>query len=439
MALATLQQIKNKVRLITRRGSEDLLTDAQLTQYINTFLIYNFPQNLRLYNLRKIFTFYTQPGVDVYAANSDDPTSPLYRFNQLVTNVHPPVFFAGIQGSYTQWRDEFYATWPQTNYINYTGLFGNGTAGPFIGQVARNLITDNNPFDNTFSYRRSGVLQRSVMISTLDQNGQSMTLVDFPITNNQGILFPPQPVNAPDPVLNTTATMVGTTDGTGAASGTIGTGGLIGQYFSIGGQIFTVVNLTGTMATTGSGIGTFDVATGSFTFSASAASTAIYFYQYPNYGTINYQTGIFTAIFPAPTAAIGLQSPVIATTIPYIAGKPIAMLYYEQEFVIRPVPDKAYKITLEADLVPTELIANTDTPQIEQWWQYISYGTARLIFQDNMDLESVNLIEAEFKDQEVLVNASTIQNRINSGTETIFSQGGFRGAMPFGWPRIPYN
>lgn len=434
MALATLQQIKNKVRLLTRRPSEDLLTDSQLTQYVNTFLIYNFPQNLRLYNLRKTFTFYTQPGVDVYSSETDDPNSPLYRFNQLVTNVHPPVFFAGIQGAYTQWRDEFYATWPQTNFIFQTGLVGNGTAGPFTGFVAGSLANNNN-----FATTRSGVLQRSVMISTLDQNGQSMVLVDFPTTNIQGILHPPLPVNAPDPVLNTTSTLIATTDGTGAASGTIGTGGLIGQYFSIGGQVFTVVNLTGTMATSGSGIGTFDVATGSYTFSACAANTAIYFYPYPSYGTINYQTGLFTAIFPFPTAAVGLQSPIIASTIPFIAGKPISMLYYEQEFVIRPVPDKSYKITLEADLVPTELIANTDTPQIEQWWQYIAYGTARLIFQDNMDLESVNAIEPEFKDQEAMVNSSNIQNRINSGTETIFSQGGYRGAMPWGWPRIPFN
>jgi hypothetical protein len=66
-ATSTLQTIRNKVRLLTRNPTEQQMTNAQLDQYINTFIMYNFPQQLRLYNLRKTFTFYTQPNVDVYS------------------------------------------------------------------------------------------------------------------------------------------------------------------------------------------------------------------------------------------------------------------------------------------------------------------------------------------------------------------------------------
>ena len=74
-AQSTLLQIQQKVRLITRKPSEQQLTTDQLNQYINTFIMYYFPQHLKLYNLRKTFKFYTQPNVDYYPVTTDDPVS----------------------------------------------------------------------------------------------------------------------------------------------------------------------------------------------------------------------------------------------------------------------------------------------------------------------------------------------------------------------------
>ena len=57
MADSTLFAIKQKVRLLTRSLSEAQLTDLQLTQYINTYVQYDFPETLRLFNLKTTFTF----------------------------------------------------------------------------------------------------------------------------------------------------------------------------------------------------------------------------------------------------------------------------------------------------------------------------------------------------------------------------------------------
>lgn len=52
MADSTLAAIHEKVRRITRTPSMAQLTDAQLDQYINTFVLYDFPSNIRLFPLR---------------------------------------------------------------------------------------------------------------------------------------------------------------------------------------------------------------------------------------------------------------------------------------------------------------------------------------------------------------------------------------------------
>lgn len=437
-------QIQQKARLLSRRPTEQALTTSQLNQYINTFIMFNFPQQLRLYNLRKTFKFFTQPNVDYYPVTTSDPNSPFYNFNQNIITIHPPVFLAGIPGYYTQWRDQFFGTYPKYDTINNnTGLFGNGTAGPFSGYILNNSGLSQFPLViGSLPPQAAGVLQRSVIISTIDDNNNGLTLVDYPQTNELGILAQPTYLYGPNPVSSGPSENLGDTDGVGNAAGSLGAGiGQIAQYFIIGPQTYVVNVESGNLATSnGSGSGTFDIATGNYTFTAAAANTPIYFYTVPQYGTINYLTGAFTATFPSVTASVGSQQPIVTTSVPYQSGKPLGVLYYDQAFTIRPVPDKVYEIQFEADVVPTQLLNETDMPQIEQWWQYIAYGAARLILQDNMDLDSVMLIENEFREQEMLVQRSTLTTRCNSRTETIYTQGKNYGAGGWGWPGMgwPY-
>ena len=345
MANSTLQAIRTKVRRITRSPSLSQLTDAQLDEYINTFILYDFPEHLRLFTLRKLLTFYTQPGVDVYDTNTTVTTDPLFNFKNRYIAVHPPVFMAGIQAFYTQWRDVFYGYWPQTNTIADTQLRGNNSSGPFTGTVA--APSTGLPF----------ILQRSVNFNCLDTNGSAMVMVDVPINNQIGNLTPADvPLVAP-----------------------------------------------------------FDTT------------------QNPN-NYINYITGQYVITFPQITqtaATIWFEG------ILYQPGKPLGMLFYDSKFTIRPVPDKVYGIQIEVDMRPTELINTTDVPQLEQWWQYIAYGASKKIFEDRMDLDSVQQIMPEFKQQERLVLRTTLSIQCNERTVTIYTQGknyGFGWFGPGGWP-----
>ena len=346
MANSTLQAIRIKARRITRNPTLSQLTNDQLDEYINTFILYDFPEHLRLFSLRTILTFYTQPGVDVYDTNTTVATDPLYNFKNRYIAVHPPVYIAGVDAFYTQWRDVFYGYYPQTNTISDTLLSGNNSVGPFIGRVVA-PPPPGQPF----------VLQRSVNFNCLDTAGTSMIMVDVPISNTIGNL-----TQADVP--------------------------LVPPYDTT---------------------------------------------QNPN-NFINYATGDFTITFPAITqnaATIWFEG------ILYQPGKPIAMLYYDSKFTIRPVPDKTYGVQIEVDARPTELINTTDVPYLEQWWQYIAYGAAKKIFEDRMQLDDVQLIMPEFKTQERLVLRTTLTQQVNERTTTIYTQGknyGFGWFGSNGWP-----
>lgn len=345
MANSTLQAIRTKVRRITRSPSLSQLTDAQLDEYINTFILYDFPEHLRLFTLRKLLTFYTQPGVDVYDTNTTVTTDPLYNFKNRYIAVHPPVFMAGIQCFYTQWRDVFYGYYPQYNTISDTLLRGNNTSGPFAGRVT--APSTGLPF----------ILQSNVNFNCLNTDGTSMIMVDVPINNIIGNL-----TQADVP--------------------------LVPPFDTI---------------------------------------------QDPN-NYINYVTGQYVITFPQLTQNMAT---VWFEGILYQPGKPLCMLFYDSKFTIRPVPDKTYSIQIEVDMRPTELINTTDVPQLEQWWQYIAYGASKKIFEDRMDLDSVQQIMPEFKQQERLVLRTTLSIQANERTVTIYTQGknyGFGWFGPGGWP-----
>ena len=333
MALTTLTQIRQMARRLTRTPSLSQMADFDLDQYINNFILYDFPSNLRLFSLRTVLTFYTQPFVDKYSTNTTDILNPLYNFRNKYIAVHQPVFFAGIQGYYTQERDVFYGYYPQTNSIIDTQLRGNGLVGPFNGVVS------------------SPVLQNNVIFTCLDLGGNAMTIVDYPVSNTTGAL------------------------------------GLVGQPQTIPSP----------------------------------------------YGQINYVTGAFTVNFVAATQA---NAPITAEVIAYQPGKPLAMLYYDDAFVIRPVPDKLYQIQVEADMRPTELLLETDVPYLEQWWTYISMGAAKRIFIDRGSMDDLQWLMPLFLEQEMLVQRATIMQQANERTITIYTQSkqmnlGWFGA---GWP-----
>ena len=135
-------------------------------------------------------------------------------------------------------------------------------------------------------------------------------------------------------------------------------------------------------------------------------------------GTIDYESGVFSLLFSsAPATSEAITSQVVF----YQASRPGSVLYYKNKFVLRPVPDQVYTVNMEAYLRPSELLSTSQSPDLEQWWQYIAYSAAKKIFQDRMDAESLAFIEPELKKQELLVTRRTIVQQTEQRTTTIYS------------------
>jgi len=316
ITLSTLDVIKTKIRRLTRSPSANQISDAVLEDYINTFVLYDFPEHLRLFSLRSTFTFYTKPYIDVYSTNTTDPTDPMYNFKNNYTSVHKQITIAGYPTMLSQSREQFYGIYPLTSNIEQVGV-GDGVTTSFSGTLSKIPIKRDN-----------------VLFSGIDLLSNAITVTDTSLPNNT----------------------------------------------------------FGTLATPNTGV---------------------------TIGNVDYLSGVWGVNF---TLAPKAGSIINVQTYPFVAARPQAILYYEDQFVVRPIPDQPYPVLLEVYRRPTELLNGNDMPDISEWWQYIAYGAAKKVFEDRLDQESVQMIMPEFKTQERLVLRKTLMNNTNERTSTIYTE-----------------
>jgi len=100
-------------------------------------------------------------------------------------------------------------------------------------------------------------------------------------------------------------------------------------------------------------------------------------------GSITYATGAFDVEFTSPPLA---NTPVIGMSSQYSSSRPNMILYHNNVFKIRPIPDKVYPIKLHVYKRPSLLLEEGSIPDLEQWWQFIAYAGARIILQERMDM-----------------------------------------------------
>ncbi len=378
---STLQAIENKVRRLTRSPSTAQLTTVDLENYINTFVVYDFPEHLRTFNLRTQFTFFTNPYQDEYPTNIAsfgnplaNPTivnNPLYNFQNKYLTVHPPAYIAGNQVLWSQSQEQFYGIYPKVNFVQQTGL--TGTSGG-LNQFAGVINTQQAIVPNNFQ-QAIALLQKQVLFDSADTNLNGLSLADVPVIN---------------PLTGNPTVFGNLYDPASAAYST------------------ALVNPPTVQLYPG------------FVGPAAAGT-----------GMINYATGQYLISFSSPPKA---NVPVNSQTVPQVLAKPQSILYYANKFVVRPIPDQPYRVNFEVYQRPTALLATTQFPELEEYWQFIALGAAMKIFQDRMDMESIQMITPEYRNQMNLCNRRTLVQYTNERTSTIYTeQTGGPGTGGFGW------
>lgn len=350
----TLSAIETKVRRLTRSPSLAQLSKADLDNYINTSVVYDFPEMLRTFNLKTTFTFVCNPGQDVYPTDEASfggiVTNPMYNFQNKYISCEPPVFIAGYQSLWSQSPQQFYSIYPQINSIASIGKMGDGATFQFIGVI--NSQQAINPPNVT---QITSLVQNNVRFTSLDANGQGLCQADVPFLDANG---------------NRTT---------------------YGNLYDINSAAYTNAQQNPTIYPIG-----LD----------------------PN-NNINYTTGQFIVTFTSPP---GNYQNIYSQSLPQVRAIPQSIMFYSNQFTLRPVPDMPYAIAFQVFQRPTALLTSGQSPELEEYWQFIAYLASKKILEDRMDMETVALILPELQNQERLCLRRTLVQYSTQRTASIYAE-----------------
>lgn len=149
-------------------------------------------------------------------------------------------------------------------------------------------------------------------------------------------------------------------------------------------------------------------------------------------GTVNYLTGAIT--ITNFTAAIPTGNAINVQYIPYVATRPQSVVFFQDQFIIYPIPDQAYTISFEVYKYPTEFLSTDSikTPQVAEWWQLLAYGASDKIFADNADFENLTKFRPLLEEQMNLCLRRTIVQQTSERTSTIYTEQSQFLQYPFG-------
>ncbi len=354
----TLLKIQTKVRRITRSPSTAQLSDSDLNDYINTAVEYDLPERIRPENLLTDFSFYTNPGQDTY--NTDEAS-----FAGATNN---PLY--NFQNKYQTNNSPVYIAGFGSRYFNSPELlFG---VYPKINSIQLVATGDGTPgaFTGVVNANQSIVPPTSNQFIYLLQNNCTFSAIGLPAANQQeGMAMVDVPL-------------------VDAATGFKLN---IGNLYDANGTLYN------------------DPINGPRTIPPTIVDPT---------NTINYLTGVFTVTFPMNTI---IGTPINSQCVPVNTALPQALMFFSNTFTVRPVPDQAYRVNFQVRQRPVALLATNQVPELEEWWQYIAYLAIKKIFEDRMDLDSVQMILPELRMQENLCLRRTLVQNATQRATTIYA------------------
>jgi len=149
-------------------------------------------------------------------------------------------------------------------------------------------------------------------------------------------------------------------------------------------------------------------------------------------GTINYITGAVNVTFAVGVTA---QETIFAQYYPYVAARPRDILFYNQQFELRPIPDKSYEVRVLSLIRPTQMTAATSSPEFTEWCNLIAYGAALKIFIETGDWDEYRNLYQIFNEQKNLAQRRALKQLANQRTQTMYSFG-LEAATTL-WPTYP--
>lgn len=140
-------------------------------------------------------------------------------------------------------------------------------------------------------------------------------------------------------------------------------------------------------------------------------------------GTVNYLTGAYS-FEPANATVIPATANIYAAVVPYQPSRPTDVLFYNQQIVFRPCPMQIYQVEFQISQQPTQLIANNDFPELDEWYLFVCAGASKLIYTDFPDEEGMSYLMPIWQEQLQIAQRRTLRQLGSQRAATIFSQPG---------------
>lgn len=365
-----------------------------IADYINSFYLYDFPAEFRSLKLKDTYTFNTIQGQDTYPFDSE-------RY----TTVEMPCYCARREIKLFNDKWSFYGVnfnWQQIDNIAY----GNGTAGPYSGLTTANPLISS---VNNVPYISQAITQILIDSPTAGQTtiifNQNVFVQGNLITFNgvmgtigsvlNGITFTALTNTANSITISATSTGLiwgGNGNTTTISSNVNYPAGRVQNILIEANTSISSNLMSSTLHVTDDGQGNLigDVSTIS-----------------GQKGTINYQTGQVSNLYfsqSIPAAALnGGSNPIVIQYNPIQQAIPLSILFFQNQFTLRPVPDQGYTIELTCYRQPVQALlatpANQGNTELSEWWECICIGAAKKIFEDRLDFDGVSAMDKMLKER----------------------------------------
>lgn len=154
-------------------------------------------------------------------------------------------------------------------------------------------------------------------------------------------------------------------------------------------------------------------------------------------GTINYFTGVIANLVftSAPTSgnAIQIQYNPVQPSIP------LSIMFFQNQFTLRPVPDRGYTVELIAYRQPSQALltlgADAGTPELSEWWECLAFGAAKKFYEDRLDPDGIALMDKSLRERYDVAYTRTYAQLGKQRIGTIYADqltGNYGGNMAFG-------
>ncbi len=156
--------------------------------------------------------------------------------------------------------------------------------------------------------------------------------------------------------------------------------------------------------------------------------------------TINYQTGAIDVRF---NATIPASNPITIRYNPANPNLPQAILFFQNQITLRPVPDQGYLVEITAYRRPSQILlgtvdpdlpVSTGLPELLEWWETLAAGASKKIFEDRQDADGIMMMDKMLAERYAVNETRTYAQLGKQRIDTLFSDqlSGLGGGF-FGW------